>query len=308
MLKGRSIHISPPHMGRASFQGSRISQSQGLAVDGKLFLQGPGRRKFNTTCPSRATPFLHIRHVPQSLLLRCHQRRSISLITILTPPAAFLGLLTVLWLYKSLILIIFQNKIIYMPSVPPFSRSEKISDYASLCRPIVWREERIEAADSTGLALAVGEISNEASATALDTASGEENAGSRRRVVILYFQGNGASTPPRLPVLSTVLRALNTHPSTPFSSPSSSNIHTTYTLSVLSYRGFWTSRGRPMEAGLNLDASAALSWAYRTFPSTESEEVKIVLWGQSLGAAVAVGVLLTLLLSDRGTQARIARG
>lgn len=83
-------------------------------------------------------------------------------------------------------LVVFQNKIIYMPSVPPFSRSEKIEDYAALCRPVVWREERIKAADGTKLALAVGEIPNMGKGP--DVGMSKE-VGKRRRVVILYFQG-----------------------------------------------------------------------------------------------------------------------
>ncbi len=39
-------------------------------------------------------------------------------------------------------MIIFQNKIIYMPSIPPFSRSEKASDYAAQCKPVIWKEHK----------------------------------------------------------------------------------------------------------------------------------------------------------------------
>lgn len=84
-------------------------------------------------------------------------------------------------------LVVFQNKIIYMPSVPPFSRSEKIEDYAASCRPAVWREERIKAADGTKLALAVGEIPEEMSKR--DKDEGKVLVRKKRRVVIVYFQG-----------------------------------------------------------------------------------------------------------------------
>ena len=107
--------------------------------------------------------------------------------SLLTPPATFLGLLVTLWVYKSLMLVIFQNKIIYMPSVPPFSRSEKIEDYAALCRPVGWREERIRAVDGTQLLLAIGELDQ--TTKELSPATRGVVGERRKRVVILYFQG-----------------------------------------------------------------------------------------------------------------------
>ena len=83
-------------------------------------------------------------------------------------------------------LVVFQNKIIYMPSVPPFSRSEKIEDYAASCRPVVWKQEKIRAADGTKIVLAVGEISQ----TKREGDSKREKVREkRRRIVIVYFQG-----------------------------------------------------------------------------------------------------------------------
>ena len=54
---------------------------------------------------------------------------------------------------------------------------------------------------------------------------------------------------------------------------------------VLDYRGYGLSEGRPAEAGLYADARAALTWLRdeRGFP-----EQRIVLFGRSLGGAVAV--------------------
>ena len=116
-----------------------------------------------------------------------HSRRSFHLSSVLTPPAVFLGLLATLWAYKSLMLVVFQNKIIYMPSVPPFSRSEKIEDYAAGCRPVVWREARIRAADGTKLTLAVGEIPE--SVGELVSTTEQANGRKNKRVVVIYFQG-----------------------------------------------------------------------------------------------------------------------
>ena len=84
-------------------------------------------------------------------------------------------------------LVLFQNRIVYMPSVPTFSRSEKIEDYAAGCRTVVWGQARIRAADGTKLTLAVGEIPE----TVQDSvsATGQSGRANRKRVVIVYFQG-----------------------------------------------------------------------------------------------------------------------
>ena len=88
------------------------------------------------------------------------------------------------------------------------------------------------------------------------------------------LHSNGSSLPPRLPDLSHVLKSL--HASSP---AKRSRI---YTIAALSYRGFWTSHGRPSERGIKLDAAAALAWASRNYPNSD-----LILWGQSLGAGVA---------------------
>lgn len=107
------------------------------------------------------------------------QRQGLStdtFINILTPPAVFGGLVVVLWAYKCLMLVLFQNKIIYMPSVPPFSRRERINDYETACLPVKWRKVMIKSLDGTPLALCVGETFGLA-----------QNSNSR--AVVLYFQG-----------------------------------------------------------------------------------------------------------------------
>lgn len=75
--------------------------------------------------------------------------------------------------------------------------------------------------------------------------------------------------------MSQVLKSLDTNSRT--ANPAC------YTIAALSYRGFWTSHGRPSEHGINLDAAATLAWAAANFSKS-----RIILWGQSLGAGVAV--------------------
>ena len=165
-----------------------------------------------------------------------------------------------------------------MPSIPPYSRSEKISDYTSACRGVIWQEQRIRASDGTELAVAVASVGGHAT----DRVGGE----GRKRVAICYFQGNGGSLPPRLPALSAVLKSLALDPDV------------TYTIHALSYRGYWTSRGRPSQPGIELDAAALLDHVSATY----TPDVSTVLWGQSLGAGVAVHAAAAAAAVKRGVK------
>lgn len=78
-------------------------------------------------------------------------------------------------------MVVFQNRIIYMPGMPPTARWERIADYAKQYRGVEWREERTKAADGTDLGMAVATVS-------LGTGTGA-NASQRQRIYILYFQG-----------------------------------------------------------------------------------------------------------------------
>ena len=55
---------------------------------------------------------------------------------------------------------------------------------------------------------------------------------------------------------------------------------------ALSYRGFWSSTGRPSQKGIERDAAAVLDWVSDEFAAGQGD-VKLVLWGQSIGAGVA---------------------
>lgn len=89
---------------------------------------------------------------------------------------------------------------------------------------------------------------------------------------------NASSLPPRLPFLSDVLRLLER------SSPRESRV--IYTFVAVSYRGFWTSKGRPSQKGIELDIAAALDWVSRTYEAGQNQ-LQLILWGQSIGAGIA---------------------
>jgi hypothetical protein len=92
-------------------------------------------------------------------------------------------------------LVVFQNKIIYMPGLPPNARRERISDWASLCGGVQWTDERTVAADGTDLAMAV---------TTVPMARGRRSAAeslekpAATHVYVLYFQGRLSSGFPRI--------------------------------------------------------------------------------------------------------------
>ncbi|KAK2748089.1 hypothetical protein FQN57_001212 [Myotisia sp. PD_48] len=258
---------------------------------------------------------LMVRNHARTSLLRVIARRHLSLTPIISiippvllPPVVFIGLTITLWAYKCMMMIIFQNKIIYMPSMPPFSRREKIADYQKLCGSIKWKEERTRSLDGVEIALCVGSTRSgnppslngntiNASANNANTNTEQQDAPlvtrNQKHIVILYFQGNGSSLPPRLPHLSAILNGLAKNHSDPGTAY-------TYTLVGVSYRGYWTSRGRASERGIHRDAIAALRWARHRFQPTTinttsatTTEMRIVLWGQSIGAGVATSLAAT---------------
>jgi hypothetical protein len=211
--------------------------------------------------------------------------------TILTPPLVFIGLLLTLWTYKCIIMVLFQDKIIYMPGMPPFARSEKIEDYVKECKPVEWEEKRIKSLDGTKIALCIGHIPQAIGDRRSEAGITRESK--TKEVVICYFQGNGSSLPPRLPILSNVLKILHTK-------SSGSQDPVRYTVVGLSYRGYWTSSGRASQSGIELDAQAVLHYIATTLPNPH-RDVEVVLWGQSVGSGVATTAAATY-LAHRGSN------
>jgi hypothetical protein len=118
-------------------------------------------------------------YVLKSIQYYAQQRRKFAGIpAVLVPPVVFGGLVVTLWTWKCLMMVVFQNKIIYMPSLPPNARRERIQDYKSQCGGIEWREERIRSEDGTRISLGVASVTN-----------GVKMSESMKTVYILYFQG-----------------------------------------------------------------------------------------------------------------------
>lgn len=175
-------------------------------------------------------------------------------------PVIFTGLLATLWTWKSLMLVIFQRKIIFMPYI---GRHERLEDHAT--GDVRWTLQSITTRDNVRLALC------QSSSPISDA---REQGGPPRRVRIVYLQGNAGSTPPRLPSLSRVLGRLRRQG-----------------LAVegwtVAYRGYWQSTGTPTEAGLRRDVEAAM----HHIQARETGPVETVIWGHSMGASLALDAL-----------------
>ncbi|KAK5076109.1 bem46 protein, variant [Lithohypha guttulata] len=96
------------------------------------------------------------------------------------------------------------------------------------------------------------------------------NARVQKNVTILAFHGNAGNVGHRLPIGKVFSESLGCH------------------VFMLEYRGYGKSTGTPDEAGLTVDAQTALDYI-RTH--SEMQRTKIVIYGQSLGGAVAVKLL-----------------
>lgn len=168
-------------------------------------------------------------------------------------------------------MVVFQNKIIFMPFLPPYARKERISDYFS--HGIKWREVHVQA-EGAKISLCIADTDVDNSTT----------------VYILYFHGNAGSIPMRLPSLSPVVKSLMEKAG-----------GVGYTVVCMSYRGYWTSQNkRPSESGLAKDSAAALRWIESNNMSRRRQSrIPIILWGQSLGCGVASNLAASSLTSKQ---------
>ncbi|KAJ5563782.1 hypothetical protein N7513_000024 [Penicillium frequentans] len=191
-----------------------------------------------------------------------------SLPPLLIPPIIFVGLLLTLWTWKCFWIIVMQNKLLYLSWLPPFSRSEQISEYKHECKPVQWAEKRLRSLDGTKLAICEGYIPESPK---------QVHAKKPKKLVIIWKWG---SLPLRLPLLSQFLNSVSK------SQTGQALNDTKYIVVALSYRGYWTSSGTATQSGIEKDALAFLNWVSATYSSPDTN-CQVFLWGHSLGAAVA---------------------
>ncbi|CAZ81237.1 unnamed protein product [Tuber melanosporum] len=170
-------------------------------------------------------------------------------------------------------MVIFQNKIIYMPGIPIGAKREKIEAYQESCMGIDWhgRFRDIKTEDGRLLSWVEATVFSRAPAGF---------AGSRRNVIRIHAMAkinrvyrNASSTPPRLPLISAILSSLKTQ-----------NSSTTHTVIIPSYRGYWTSTGSPSQSGIEKDMKAI----FRHLESYSTPGTEFILWGQSIGCGIAL--------------------
>lgn len=195
------------------------------------------------------------------------QKRRISLSTLLFPPAVFGGLLVSLWTLKSISMVIFQNKIIYLPYLPPYTRDEPVPEPKD-SENIEWeRTPDIKGANGVKLATCRTVIGRYAKQEgAVDAASKE--------IVVLYLQGNAGSAPMRLPRFSRfVLSGLKDRVDK-------------LTFVYPSYRGYWQSTGRPNPRGMRRD----IPFILESIKQYLSPSTKIIVWGESIGTVIGANL------------------
>jgi hypothetical protein len=132
---------------------------------------------------SRRLQILHKTRVDLNINLHQRRRLGLSIWGPLVPPLVFFGLGLTLWTYKCIMMVLFQNKIIYMPNVPPFARSETVDSHAKRCLPVAWREESVMTADGVRLSLLVGDIRQHGQDIPAASTQGDDH------LAVLYFQG-----------------------------------------------------------------------------------------------------------------------
>ncbi|EMD00434.1 hypothetical protein BAUCODRAFT_61174 [Baudoinia panamericana UAMH 10762] len=194
-------------------------------------------------------------------------------------PMFYVSILLGAWTLKCGLMVIFQDRLFYLSWLPPAAWRDTVDDVATQCRPVEWETTRIQAADGVHLAVCVGRMPqglSSAKHVSSPQAIDQGMATSKVRTVICYFPGNGGSMPERLPGVSRVLQALNEQ------SPPTHE----YVVAAQAYRGYWQSEGRPSKAALEKDAQHFIDWAFANFAAPDVK-LQIVLWGHSLGSAVA---------------------
>ncbi|EIM81341.1 uncharacterized protein STEHIDRAFT_171736 [Stereum hirsutum FP-91666 SS1] len=240
-----------------------------------------------------------------------------------------LGLPLALWTYKCLMMYIFQRKIIYMGYAPIGARRERLagrSDGERLAGRFDGEGTGGGGGEMGGMG-GTGEVVQvpkgvEVEEVRIPSGKGgmlsgivvrkegemDDNSMDAGRTVIVYFQGNAGSPLHRLPLFHSLLTSFPSS-SRSSSTTSSSQPHAPAPpppiILAVAPRSYWTSvappfspyfpffKSGPSQDGLIEDYTAVLRYASERW-ADKGEGVRIVVWGHSLGASVAVCTLSSI--------------
>ncbi|KAI7851424.1 Alpha/Beta hydrolase protein [Circinella umbellata] len=180
-----------------------------------------------------------------------------------------------LYLYKCVMLVLFQNKLIYMGYLPPGSRHEQLTT-DKIVGNLNITEQTVQTTDRKQLKGFVVERKHHTDEKALN-----KNQQQPKSPIIIYFQGNAGNMIHRFNLFNTMLKAV----------PDA-------TIVGVCLRGFGSSSGRASERGLEKDAQSILNHVYSTYDNNNNNNNNklkrkrpIYIYGHSLGGAVAIGLL-----------------
>ena len=193
-------------------------------------------------------------------------------------------------------LVLFQNKLIYMGYLPPGSRHEEFTA-DKIVGNLNITEQTVQTPDRKQLkGFAVERKLSDSNQKVLS-----KDQPQQKGPIIIYFQGNAGNMIHRFDLFNTMLKAV----------PDA-------TILGICLRGFGSSSGRASERGLEMDAESILHHVYLTYGNNNNNNNNnnndnsntnkmrrkrpIYIYGHSLGGAVAIGLLAK---SDEEYQKRI---
>ncbi|KAG9296439.1 hypothetical protein G9A89_015031 [Geosiphon pyriformis] len=183
----------------------------------------------------------------------------------------FFGVPLAIYIYKCTMLLLFQNKLVYMPYIPLGSRREQF-DEKSIDNRIFCHMINFKAKDGCNLAGIIARAKRPDVPNTFMKTNVLKMCTEDIHPIIIYFQGNAGNTILRLPLFQRILL-----------SPTTKNDVANLTIVAPSYRGYWLSSGRPSEQGLKQDALGIFDYVQHHYPKNP-----IYLYGHSLGGCVTI--------------------